>query len=231
MIPVTVHAGDTLSQIASEHGVSLSALEAANSQFPDPNVIFAGQSVVIPSGGGFAQWSPSSSSHASVPSHSASGHTSSSPRSSRWTSRSSRSSSESSSPSSSSGTSGQSSTSGSRSSRWTPSSTHSPGSSSRSVSSPSVRHSSGSASSSTSSSGGSDITNIPGVPQSFVKCVAFRESTNGTNAALNGGVFGIIRASGINVNGQSLSAQKQAFQRIYQTTGPRAWAADHCPGT
>lgn len=197
MIPVTVHAGDTLSQIASEHGVSLSALEAANSQFPDPNVIFAGQSVVIPSGGGFAQWSPSSSSHASVPSHSASGHTSSSPRSSRWT----------------------------------PSSTHSPGSSSRSVSSPSVRHSSGSASSSTSSSGGSDITNIPGVPQSFVKCVAFRESTNGTNAALNGGTYGIINASGEHVNGQSLSAQKQAFQRIYQTTGPRAWAADGCPGT
>lgn len=64
-----------------------------------------------------------------------------------------------------------------------------------------------------------------------MKCVAFRESTNGTNQAFNGGVYGIINASGEHVNGQSLAAQKAAFQRIYHSTGPSAWAADGCPGT
>lgn len=69
------------------------------------------------------------------------------------------------------------------------------------------------------------------MPSSFVKCVAFRESTNGTNQALNGGVYGIINASGYHVNGQSLSAQKQAFASIYHSVGGSAWAADGCPGT
>lgn len=78
---------------------------------------------------------------------------------------------------------------------------------------------------------GGGIDSIPGVPSSFVACVAYRESTNGTNAAYNGGVYGIITASGYNVNGQSLAAQKAAFQKIYATTGPSAWAADGCPGT
>ena len=76
-----------------------------------------------------------------------------------------------------------------------------------------------------------DITSIPGVPQSFVACVAYRESSNGANQAYNGGVYGIITASGYNVNGQSLAAQKAAFLAIYDTTGPSAWAADGCPGT
>ena len=78
-----------------------------------------------------------------------------------------------------------------------------------------------------SSSGyGESITDIPGVPKAFVACVAYRESTNGQNAAYNGGTYGIISASGINVNGQSLSAQKRAFKQIYDTTGGSAWAAD-----
>jgi LysM repeat protein len=77
----------------------------------------------------------------------------------------------------------------------------------------------------------SNIDNIPGVPSSFVKCVAFRESTNGTNQAYNGGVYGIITASGYNVNGQSLAAQKAAFSSIYHNYGGKAWAADGCPGT
>lgn len=81
----------------------------------------------------------------------------------------------------------------------------------------------------TGSSGGID--SIPGVPSSFVQCVAYRESTNGTNQAYNGGVYGIITASGHDVNGQSLGAQKQAFSEIYHSTGPSAWAADGCPGT
>jgi hypothetical protein len=70
---------------------------------------------------------------------------------------------------------------------------------------------------------------VPGVPSSFAACVAFRESTNGTNQAFNGGVYGIIRASGINVNGQSLAAQKRAFSQLYQQYGTAPWApSDGC---
>lgn len=64
-----------------------------------------------------------------------------------------------------------------------------------------------------------------------MKCVAYRESTNGTNAAYNGGTYGIITASGYNVNGKSLADQKEAFASIYHTTGGSAWSADGCPGT
>lgn len=47
----TVQRGDTLSQIAASHGVSLNALIAANPQIRNPNLIFAGQAVTIPAGG------------------------------------------------------------------------------------------------------------------------------------------------------------------------------------
>ncbi|HVJ02065.1 MAG TPA: phage tail tip lysozyme [Sphingomonas sp.] len=47
----TVKRGDTLSQIAAENGVALSALLAANPQITNPNLIFAGQEVRIPTGG------------------------------------------------------------------------------------------------------------------------------------------------------------------------------------
>lgn len=69
------------------------------------------------------------------------------------------------------------------------------------------------------------------MPRSFASCVAYRESGDGSNQDYNGGVYGIITASGINVNGKSLAVQKQAFAQIYATTGPTAWAADGCPGT
>ncbi|HEY0179198.1 MAG TPA: phage tail tip lysozyme [Dokdonella sp.] len=47
----TVESGDTLSSIAHAHGVALSALESANPQIHNPNVIYPGQSVHIPAGG------------------------------------------------------------------------------------------------------------------------------------------------------------------------------------
>jgi LysM domain len=202
----TVQAGDTLSAIAAQSGVSLAALESANSGISNPNVIYAGQQVAVPSGGSFTQWTPAPEHHYSV---------SSQPSSSG---QSSSQSSASSSPSSG------------RSSKWTPPASHTQEHSSSQSSQGSTR-SVASQNTSTPTTGGSDIDNIPGVPQSFVKCVAFRESTNGTNAAFNGGDYGIITASGHNVNGQSLGAQKQAFKEIYDTTGPSAWAADGCPGT
>lgn len=157
---VLVQPGNTLSGIAASHGVSLAAVEQANPSIADPNVIYAGQSVVVPSGGSYAQWSPAPAQQ-SAPVQQA-----------------------------------------------TPVQTQ-----------PQAAPAS------------SSLTDIPGVPSSFVKCVAFRESTNGTNQALNGGVYGIINASGYHVNGQPLAAQKQAFAAIYNTTGPSAWSADGCPGT
>lgn len=47
----TVKRGDTLGQIASSHGVSLSALERANPQIKNPNVISVGQRINIPGKG------------------------------------------------------------------------------------------------------------------------------------------------------------------------------------
>jgi spore coat assembly protein SafA len=48
----TVRSGDTLSGIAQQHGVSLSALIAANPQISNPNLIYAGQQINIPNGSG-----------------------------------------------------------------------------------------------------------------------------------------------------------------------------------
>lgn len=77
----------------------------------------------------------------------------------------------------------------------------------------------------------SSLSDIPGVPPSFAACVALRESSNGTNQAYNGGVYGIITASGINVNGQSLAAQKQAFAQLYKQYGDSPWRpSDGCMG-
>ena len=44
----TVKSGDTMSSIASKHGVSLAALEKANPQVKNPNVISVGQKLKIP---------------------------------------------------------------------------------------------------------------------------------------------------------------------------------------
>lgn len=157
MIAVTVQPGDTLSQIASEYGTTYQAVAQA-SGISNPNVIYAGEKVIIPAGGSFApapvQQAPQAAPVQTQPQ--------------------------------------------------------------------AVPASSG-------SSGG--LTDIPGVPSSFVQCVAYRESTNGTNQAYDGGVYGIINASGYHVNGQSVAVQKQAFASIYHSTGPSAWSADGCPGT
>jgi LysM repeat protein len=73
------------------------------------------------------------------------------------------------------------------------------------------------------------LSDVPGVPTAFAACVAERESSDGTNAAYNGGDYGIITASGINVNGQSLSAQKAAFSKLYAEDGTAPWApSDGC---
>ena len=47
----TVKSGDTLTDIAKAHGVSLAALETANPQILHPDLIYPGQHVTIPEGG------------------------------------------------------------------------------------------------------------------------------------------------------------------------------------
>jgi GH24 family phage-related lysozyme (muramidase) len=51
----TVQYGDTLSAIAQRFGISLNALEAANRQVGNPDLIYPGESLTIPSGGGTVQ--------------------------------------------------------------------------------------------------------------------------------------------------------------------------------
>ena len=50
LVAYLVQSGDTLSGIAASHGVSLTAVEAANPQLSDPNVIYVGQRIEIPGG-------------------------------------------------------------------------------------------------------------------------------------------------------------------------------------
>jgi LysM repeat protein len=94
----------------------------------------------------------------------------------------------------------------------------------------STYRSTASTASTTTSAGSSSsaLSDIPGVPSSFAACVAYRESTNNTNPAAHGNAYGIIPASGYNVGGASIAQQKQVFKEIYDTAGPRAWAADGC---
>jgi len=68
-----------------------------------------------------------------------------------------------------------------------------------------------------------------GVPQSFLDCIAYRESTNGTNPAAGGNVFGIIPASGYNVAGESLAQQEQVVSQLYARYGSAPWTpSDGC---
>lgn len=165
MIPVVVAAGDTLSGIAAQYGVSYQSIASA-SGIANPNLIFAGETVEVPTGGG--------------------GTVSVTPTTPAWT------------PSPA------------------PVQQEQPVSQASPSQVPSVT-----------SSGFS----IPGASQSLTNCIAFRESTNGTNPAANGNVFGIIPASGFNVAGDSLAQQEQVAGQILATTGPSAWSADGCPGT
>jgi LysM repeat protein len=170
-----VHPGDTLSGIAASHGVSLAAVEAANSRLSNPNLVYAGQTVEIPEG--------SSASHGS-------------------------------------------STTRSSTAAQGVSQSAAPAGSPSSIASAVTQTSSGGSGYSSSS-----LSDIPGVPQSLAACVAYRESTDLQNPAANGNAYGIIPASGYNVDGTSLANQKQVFAKLYQQYGGSPWAADGCPGT
>jgi len=160
LLTVTIQSGQTMSGIAASHGVSLAAVEAANPQVGNPDLIYAGNTLNIPEGGGsYSPPSPSSTTYTPVQHHTT-------------------------------------------------------------YSAPTSSGSGGSSSS---------LSDVPGVPSGFAACVAERESSNGANQAYNGGVYGIITASGVNVNGQSLSAQKAAFSQLYRQYGTAPWApSDGC---
>lgn len=66
MITVTVSSGETLSGIAAQYGTSYQAIARA-SGISNPNVIYVGEKVIVPSEGSFSSWtsSPSSSSSSS----------------------------------------------------------------------------------------------------------------------------------------------------------------------
>jgi LysM repeat protein len=184
LVAYLVQPGDTLSGIAASHSVSLAAVESANSQLSDPNVIHAGQTLEIPKSSSAAQASTAAQASPAPRSYTAS-----------------------------------QSSSGSQSA----SSAGSPSS----VASTVTKASSGGSSSYSSS----NLSDVPGVPQSLAACVAYRESTNLQNPAANGNAYGIIPASGYNVAGTSLANQKQVFAELYQQYGGSPWAADGCPGT
>ena len=186
LVAYLVHPGDTLSGIAASHGVSLAAVEAANSHLANPNLIYSGQTVEIPEG--------SSASHGSSATQNS--------------------------------TAPSSTTQGSTAAQGATQSA-APASSPSSIASAVTKTSSGGSSGYSSS----DLSNVPGVPQSLAACVAYRESTDLQNPAANGNAYGIIPASGYNVDGTSLANQKQVFAQLYQQYGGSPWAADGCPGT
>ena len=66
LVAYLVQSGDTLSGIAASHGASLAAVEAANPQLSNFNVIYAGQTVKIPTGSSAAQTSSTQSASAST---------------------------------------------------------------------------------------------------------------------------------------------------------------------
>jgi LysM repeat protein len=193
-----VQPGDTLSGIAASHSVSLAAVEAANPHISNFNLIFAGQTIELPSGSSAAtaitgaqavpaQQSASVKQSVPVQQSAPVQHTVPAQQSAP--------------------------------SYTSPSST---------ASATAVTHTSSTGSSGYSSSSLSDI---PGVPSSFAACVAYRESTDLQNPAANGNAYGIIPASGYNVEGTSLANQKQVFAELYAQDGGAPWAADGCPGT
>jgi hypothetical protein len=66
--------GDTLSGISASHGVKLAAVETANPQIKNPDLIFAGQTIKLPEGSSAASVHTSAHSHRAL-SHRSASHT------------------------------------------------------------------------------------------------------------------------------------------------------------
>jgi LysM repeat protein len=72
LVAYLVQPGDTLSGIAASHSVSLAAVESANSQLSNPNLIYAGQTLEIPKTSSAAQASTAAQASATPRSYTAS---------------------------------------------------------------------------------------------------------------------------------------------------------------
>ncbi len=78
LVAYLIKPGDTLSGIAASHGAKLAAVEAANPQIKNPNLIYPGQTIKLPKGSTASHQSHTPSAHTSAHSHSAPSHPSSS---------------------------------------------------------------------------------------------------------------------------------------------------------
>jgi LysM repeat protein len=78
LVAYLIKPGDTLSGIAASHGAKLAAVEAANPQIKNPNLIFPGQTIKLPKGSTASPPSRTTSAHKSAQSYSAPSHRSSS---------------------------------------------------------------------------------------------------------------------------------------------------------
>jgi hypothetical protein len=78
LVAYLIKPGDTLSGIAASHSVKLAAVEAANPQIKNPNLIYAGQTIKLPKGSPAAHRSATSSVHTTASTHRATSHSSSS---------------------------------------------------------------------------------------------------------------------------------------------------------
>jgi LysM repeat protein len=198
-----VQPGDTLSAIASSHSATLAAVELANPQIHDPNLIYAGQMIKLPeTHGQHVVHAPQSvPTHHSAPAHSAPVHAAPAHQAAatRHTAPAHQAAA-----------------------------THHAAPVKVKVKTPAPARA---AASYSAGSSATSLADIPGVPHSFAACVAFRESTDLQNPAANGNAYGIISSSGYNVSGTSVAHQKQVFAELYHQYGGKPWAADGCPGT
>jgi len=67
LVAYLIQPGDTLSGIAASHGTSLAAVEAANPQLSNPDLIYAGQRIEIPQGSPAGQSSYAPAARQSAP--------------------------------------------------------------------------------------------------------------------------------------------------------------------
>ncbi len=74
LVAYLIKPGDTLSGISASHGVKLAAVEAANPQIKNPDLIFAGQTIKLPEGSSASHRSHTPSVHPSAHSHRAPSH-------------------------------------------------------------------------------------------------------------------------------------------------------------
>ena len=74
LVAYLIKPGDTLSGIAASHGAKLAAVEAANPQIKNPDLIYAGQTIKLPKGSTASHQSHTTSAHTSAHSHRAPSH-------------------------------------------------------------------------------------------------------------------------------------------------------------